>query len=143
MNPLYAKWRKFAIRRTRLCFFCHLREDAFDLQGLLGAEADAEPKQLVDAVALLGREVLQGLADHARVGLHQGVPVVLQARKRLAPGPHQEGMEPVLSGLRFRMDVSLSMTCNSSAFSSPSTMETACSALTKSRRSFASYLSQL
>jgi hypothetical protein len=32
MNPLYAKWRKFAIRRTRLCFFCHLREDACDLQ---------------------------------------------------------------------------------------------------------------
>src|SRR5215211_6430358 len=85
-NPLYAKWGRFAIRRTPLRFFGHLREDARDLQGPLGAEADAEPEQFVNPVALFWREVLQGLNDHARVGLHEGVPVVLQALKRLAPG---------------------------------------------------------
>ena len=57
MEPLYAKWREFAIRRTLLCLFCHLREDAYDLQGPVGAKADAEPEQLVSVVALLGCKV--------------------------------------------------------------------------------------
>src|SRR3712207_9172533 len=87
MSPLYAKWGRFAIRRTLLCRFPHLGEDARDLRRPVPAEADAEPEQLVDPVTLFGREVLRGLIDHACGGCHQGVPVVLQALQRRAPGP--------------------------------------------------------
>jgi hypothetical protein len=75
------------MRRTHLPYFRHLREDARDLQRPVRTEADAEPEQLVDTVSLFWREVPQGLTDHACVGLHQGVSVVLQSLKHLSPGP--------------------------------------------------------
>src|SRR5829696_5342774 len=84
--PLYAKWRRFAIRQTHLRLFPHLCEDARDLQRPVRAEVDAEPEQLVDPVALFGCEVFEDLPDHPCAGFHQGVPIVFQALKRLAPG---------------------------------------------------------
>ena len=70
MSPLYAKWRKFAFRRTHNCFLPNLREDARDLQRPVRAKADTEPEQLLNPVALFGCEFLEGLPDHACVGFH-------------------------------------------------------------------------
>ena len=104
----YALRGKFAFRRTHLRFVRHLREDALDLQGPVRSVADPEPEQLVDLVALLWREVLQGPTDHARVGLHQGVSVMNQAPKPLAPGSRRFqfalGGLPNLVQLRERRD---------------------------------------
>ena len=59
-------------------------------------------------MALLWHEVLQGPTDHARVGLYQGVSVMPEAPKRLAPGPHRFqfalGGLPNLVQLRERRD---------------------------------------
>jgi hypothetical protein len=41
-----------------LGFFCHLCEDARDLQWPVWAEASAEPEQLVDPVTFFGFEIL-------------------------------------------------------------------------------------